>query len=75
MSRFHGTERRPLKQWMVVDYEGEDHVVTAHYCFNNGEEGLLFRRHHDDNPDQRTYIVAAFAQGGWRFYKEVNDGE
>lgn len=71
MPQFHGSERRPLKQWHVVDYEGEDHYIVANYCFNNGEEGLIFRRHHDDDPDQRTHIVAAFAQGGWRFYKEI----
>lgn len=44
--------------------------VYAHYVFDNGAEGLTFRRHEDDNPDKKTRVVASYAQGYWQTYKE-----
>lgn len=61
-----------LRQWYVRDTNAVEHFIVAHYCFNNGEEGLLFRRHTNDDINNRTEVVASFAQGFWQFYKDAN---
>jgi hypothetical protein len=45
--------------------------IYAHYVFDNGAEGLTFRRYEDDNPDKKTRVVASYAQGYWQTYKET----
>lgn len=63
----------PLRVWQVKDSEGVTHEIAAHYCFNNDGDGrgLVFRRYQNDDPDNRTEVVAAFAVGHWAFYKEI----
>ncbi len=61
--------KRPMKMWQVIDYAGDEHLIEAHFCFNNGDEGLVFRTY--PRGEDRTYVVAAFAKGGWQFYKEI----
>jgi hypothetical protein len=48
------------------------HKIVAQYAFNNGPDGLTFRR----GKPPFTRVVANFAAGEFRFFKEVsNDGE
>lgn len=68
-----------LRSWEVRDAEGVVHILKAHYCFNNdgeqGSGGLVLRRYHHDDTNDRTYVVASFAQGAWKYYKEIEDGD
>lgn len=72
----HSPVPRPLelKTWYVLDNEDVEHIVVAHYCFNNGAEGLIFRRRQYDDPRERAEVVAAFAPGFWKFYKNAQTG-
>lgn len=68
------TERQvPLRSWQVVDGEDAVHDIKAHYGFNNGEEGLIFRKYANEDAE-RTDVVAAFAAGHWKFFKETTNG-
>lgn len=59
------------KTWVVTDTDGAVHNVTAHYCFNNNDDGrgLVFRRYEDDDKRNFTEVVAAFAPGHWMKYE------
>lgn len=68
--------RLPLKKWEVQTLpigpgqQAVTHTIEAHYCFNNGAEGLIFRTY--DRNSTKTSVTAAFAAGSWSFYKEVS---
>lgn len=51
----------------------ESFHIEAHYAFDNSDEGrgLIFRRYEDDDPENRTTIVAQFAQGFWASFREL----
>lgn len=61
----------PLRKWEVADDKGNHHIIQVHFCFNNGDEGLVFRTYPQGS--ERTEVTAAFAQGGWKFYKETTN--
>lgn len=61
-----------LRRWAVRANDVVEEV-NAHFCFDNGEDGLTFRRYHDDNPDNKTSVVAAYAKGYWQTYKEIDE--
>jgi hypothetical protein len=44
--------------------------LQAHFAFDNGEGGLLFRRYNDDSIEGKTHVVMAFAKGAWSWFKE-----
>jgi hypothetical protein len=60
--------RMPLRHFIVVDAKGDAHPIDAHYVFNNGGEGLIFRRY--PKGSDRSDVTAAFAEGAWLYYKE-----
>lgn len=64
--------KSPVRMYVVTDCDGGVHDVEASYAFDNSDEGrgLTFRRHIDDNPSSKTYVVAEFSAGSWKFYKE-----
>jgi hypothetical protein len=66
-----------LRTYRVKDDEGIWHEHVAHFGFDNQDEGrgLIFRRYRDDNPANRTYVVASYAQGSWKFYEETQNGD
>lgn len=66
---FNKPWRMKLRMWEVVDDRDKEHLIEAHYCFNNGAEGLVFRTY--PKGQDKTNIAAAFSQGGWKFYKEI----
>jgi len=61
-----------VRKWEVIDGSDKRHEITAHYCFNNGDEGLVFRTYPPGA--EKTVVVAAFAQGQWKLYKEIING-
>lgn len=65
-----------LRRWEVRAGD-EVNIIEAHYCFDNNDDGrgLVFRRYIDDNPENRTRVVAAFSVGFWQSYKELNDDQ
>lgn len=69
MAEFKGMHRLPERKWEVVVDTGEGFEVEAHYGFNNGAEGLVFRSYNQH--DDKTHIVAAFSQGCWKRYREI----
>lgn len=79
MGKFHGETRKapPLREYAVVELDGTEHTILAHFGFDNSDEGkgLVFRRYRDDDRDNFTYVVAAFAQGSYKFWKEIYNGE
>ena len=64
--------KQPLKRWRVEDTQGLVHEIEAHFAFNNGEQGLVFRAY--PHKHTKTTVVAAFAHGAWRAFKESIDG-
>ena len=73
--RVHGVPHKvKLKRWEVVDKDGNAHLVEAHYAFNNGEEGLVFRCRVKPS-DEYTSVVAAWGHGFWAFCKEIRNVE
>lgn len=78
MRRGHAENQRDgpqLRTWQVRTPEGWD-TIESHFCFDNNErgEGLVFRRYIDDNPENKTRVVAAYANGYWQAYKELENG-
>lgn len=69
MAEFKGLHRLPERRWIVMDDAGHEYVIDAHFGFNNGAEGLVFRSYNKD--DDRTYVVAAFSQSGWKQMREL----
>lgn len=71
--RHYGPNYKPWRmkkrEWQVIDHQDRGHIVKAHYCFNNGAEGLVFRTYPPKS--DRTVVVATFAQGVWRLFKEI----
>ena len=67
-----GLRRRKMRKWEVVDGSNKKHVVEAHFMFNNGDEGIIFRYYPPDA--SRTEVVAMFANGNWKFVKEITNG-
>jgi len=61
----------PIRRWIVVSSDGCTHEIEAHVAFNNGSEGLVFRRYPHKNHSSK--IVAMFAIGGWSYMKEFED--
>lgn len=76
MGLSYGPGNKPWKMRMrkyeVVERDGAHHFLEAHYCFNNGDEGLVFRRY--DKGEDKSTVVAVFAAGSWAHYKELTDG-
>lgn len=64
-----------LRTWEVKDTDDVYHEITAHFCFDNAEEGLIFRRYKNDDLEERTTVVASFARGFWKFYKETTSND
>jgi len=65
-------EPAPLKRWVIQTVDSSScHTIDAHFAFNNAEEGLIFRRYRDDNPESKTTVVAAFAHGYWQYFQEI----
>jgi hypothetical protein len=74
-SKVHGMPHRAkIKRWEVIDKDGIVYLVEGHYAFNNGNDGLVFRRRLKLT-DEHTSVVAAWGNGFWAFYKEINDVE
>ena len=70
MDRAKDYARGPVLRHWVIKAGDEYHHVDAHY--SDGGKDLVFRRYIDDDAENRTYVVMAFAQGKWDYVKEVN---
>ena len=74
---FYGSNRRnPPAQLRKYLVETADNTieVEAHFMFHE-DGGLMFRRYIDDNPENRTNVVALFAPGYWQSVTEKYNGE
>lgn len=59
-----------LREYVVVTGVTDVIKIEAHFMFNE-EYGLIFRRYIDDNPNNRTKVVALFAPGHWQRVVEI----
>lgn len=60
----------PLRRYLIQDAAGKEHVVEAHFCFDNSHEGrgLLLRR---IDSDGSTKVVGTWAPGFWASFREL----